>query len=344
MIKSKEFKNLKLKININLNNINNNILQFNFNNQIQMNPKLNNIMNNTNLNINQNNFNNGSNTNNSFNYIKGVISNKLNEIFSQDNLENLMNEQDILIFFSQKERECLDYINKFYGGDDYLLNYMINQIENIFINNPIINHITPLITSAMQSIPLGSLKSEKEYYKQLKKIYGDTSIPNFLIEKDLKNLRCILFEKNKKSSNTNIEIIYNNNFSNESKKLLEFLEGFRDKGYNVLEGINKKKELFLLFVAINFKVFNKNYNGQLFFIFLKENEQLIRQIFYPNMSYNELIANFNEIKNENQQNIQKEYFFQLLYNDINGNINKIFNIIASFYYLLLYVFKDSRQF
>ena len=255
-----------------------------------------------------------------------------------------MNETDILKFFSQKERECTDFINKIFEGDDYLLNYMLDQIENIFTNNPIINHITSLITSAMQSIPLESLKSEEEYYQQLRNIYGDTPIPNFLTEKDLKNLRCILFEKNKNPTNTIIERMQNKNYNQESKKLFEFLEGFRDRRYNVLEGINKKNELFMLFVAINFKVFKKNYNGQLFFTFLKENEQLIKQIFCLNFSYNELIAHFTEIKNENQQNIQKDYFFQPVYNDINGNLYKIFNIIASFYYLLLYIFKDSRQF
>ena len=236
------------------------------------------------------------------------------------------------------------YCNKIFEGDDYLLNYMLDQIENIFTNNPIINHITSLITSAMQSIPLESLKSEEEYYQQLRNIYGDTPIPNFLTEKDLKNLRCILFEKNKNPTNTIIERMQNKNYNQESKKLFEFLEGFRDRRYNVLEGINKKNELFMLFVAINFKVFKKNYNGQLFFTFLKENEQLIKQIFCLNFSYNELIAHFTEIKNENQQNIQKDYFFQPVYNDINENLYKIFNIIASFYYLLFYVFKDSRQF
>ena len=296
------------------------------------------------LKFNQNNFNNRNNINNSFNSLKITISNKLNEIFSQDNLINLMNETDILKFFSQKERECTDFINKIFEGDDYLLNYMLDQIENIFTNNPIINHITSLITSAMQSIPLESLKSEEEYYQQLRNIYGDTPIPNFLTEKDLKNLRCILFEKNKNPTNTIIERMQNKNYNQESKKLFEFLEGFRDRRYNVLEGINKKNELFMLFVAINFKVFKKNYNGQLFFTFLKENEQLIKQIFCLNISYNELIAHFTEIKNENQQNIQKDYFFQPVYNDINENLYKIFNIIASFYYLLFYVFKDSRQF
>ena len=255
-----------------------------------------------------------------------------------------MNEIDILKFFSQKERECIDFINKFYEGDDYLLNYMLDQIESIFINNPIINHITSLITSAMQSIPLGSLTSEKEYYQKLGKICGDTPIPNFLTEKDLSNLRCILFEKDIKPTNTIIEKVQNKDYSQESKKLYEFLEGFRDRKYNVLEGINKKSELFMLFIAINFKVFKKNYNGQLFFTFLKENEILIKQIFCLNINYNELFAHFNEIKNEKQQNIQKDYFFQPVYNDINGNLYKIFNIIASFYYLLLYVFKDSRQF
>ena len=331
----------RINYNNNFNNINNKIYQLNLNNKMQINPKFNNMMNNFNLSINQNNFNN---RNNSFNSIKIIISNKLNEVFSQDNLTNLMNEIDILKFFSQKERECIDFINKNFEGDDYLLNYMINQIENIFTKNPIINHITLLINSAIQSIPLASLKSEKEYYQQLRIIYGDTPIPNFLTKKDLKNLRCILFEENKNPTNSIIERIQNRNYSQESKKLFEFLDGFRNRKYNALEGINKKSDLFMLFVAINFKVFKKNYNGELFFTFLKENEILIKQNFCLNMSYNDLITHFNEIKNENQQNIQKDYFFQLIYNDINGNLYKIFNIIASFYYLLLYEFKDSRQF
>ena len=47
---------------------------------------------------------------------------------------------------------------------------------------------------------------------------------------------------------------------------------------------------------------------------------------------------------ENRQEEEKANLLEIIKNDINNNLEKFYNIIASFYYILFYILKDSNQF
>lgn len=81
----------------------------------------------------------------------------------------------------------------------------------------------------------------------------------------------------------------------------------------------------------------------MFFSFLKYNENLIKEYFGKNIQYKEKFNNFSKMNTE-QEEEQKNELFNIIKNDINDNRDKLYNIIASFYYLLFYKFKDSKQF
>ena len=350
-----------MKINMdNKNNIkiNNNNIVYNVNNQYKNNYNMNNINNNNMINqfnidfsfLKNNNTNqpdkNNLNLDNIYkdfsNEIKLILE-KTNKIFSQEKLSSLKTESDILSFFYEKEKECIEYIDNSFGGYEQLKDYMKKQIEKIFKKNPIINHhITEDIYLKLKEIPIEKLESEKEYYEKLELFFGKVKFPEFLIEKDLKNLRCILFYMNRKTETTIlINKIRNREINQENQRLFEFYKRIRDNQIDPLDGINKKYELLYLFITINNQVFHRIYCGEVFFIFLQANEQLIKDNFGHNIEYGQIIDNFRAM-NKDQENYTKENLFNLLDNDINGNIDKIYNIIASFYCLLLYEFKDVK--
>lgn len=340
--------------NMNNNNFNNmNNLKMNNNNNICLIQQINydflnknnpnNIMpqnppqnNNNNFQVNQNNdiFMNFQNE-------LELILQKLEQIFNEEELSQLESEENILNFFSEKEKECQDYVNESFGGNELLMNFMITQMEEIFKSNFIICNITQVTYLKLKDIPIEKIESEKEYYEKLKLLFGNCTLPDFLIENDLKNIRCIQFYTNRKTETTIIINNTRNRKLTESQKLIKYYEGMRDKHINVLDGINNKYELLYLFITINNHVFHKIYCGQYFFSFIEANDSLIKQYFDKNITYNNIIDHFRAM-NIDKQNEQSDYLFEIIGDDIYNNTDKIYNIIASFYYLLFYEFKDLK--
>ena len=358
-------------------NMNNNMMNNNLNNNMinsNMNNKMNNMNNMMNKNMIGGNKNNNMNNNKAqfqinFNFINNkknpqpeqnnfnqnniddtlkqevqLITEKVKQEFPDEQLAQLKTEANVLQYFVQKEKICLEFVNDSFGGYEDLKNIMIKQIEDVFINNQNIKQITEYITLKLNEIPIENLNSEREFHEKIKLLFENVQLPGFLIENNLKNLRCILFYRNRKGKNTTIVgKMKNREFSQESKGLIEYYEKLRNNQINALDGMNNKIELFYLFISINCEVFHKPYCGEKFFSFLEANNSLIKQYFNQNINYNEIYDNFRTI-NENVINEQKINFFQIIDIDINGNIDKVFNIIASFYYLLFYKFKDLNLF
>jgi hypothetical protein len=257
-------------------------------------------------------------------------------------LSSLQTETDLLKFFVQKEKECIEYVNNTFGGYEDLKKFMTNELESIFKSNLIIKEKTELIYFKLKDIPIEELRTEKEYYNKLKVYFGNTELPQFLIEKDIKNLQCILFYSNRKKGTTAlINQMQNRDFNQNNGQLIQIYENIRNNKVNAFNNINHRYELFDLFITINYKVFNKFYCGDSFFHFLETNIAIIKKYFGQNITFNEIYDNFRNM-NEELANNKKEYLFHIIDNEINGNLNKIFNIIASFYCTLFYEFKDLK--
>jgi hypothetical protein len=133
------------------------------------------------------------------------------------------------------------------------------------------------------------------------------------------------------------------NIKMKTKSLNEIFQEIREQKINILYEINNKKELLYLFIAINNKIFHKKYFGEIFFTFLKENESIIQGYFGKDIIYDELYKYFFDMKLEEEEK-QKNELFEIIKNDINNKTDKLFNIIGSFYYIIMYKFKDSKQF
>ena len=269
------------------------------------------------------------------------ISKKLNDIFRQEELKNLMNEKDLLKFFVEKEEELLNYVDQYFGGEPYLKNFTNDEIKRIFEENPIINRISIIITIQINDIPINQMSSEKELYIYLGKIFKDMKLPKFLIKGPLQNLKSILFYSNRTSETTTIiNNIHNKKISTSSILLNAQLDKIKQNPIFILEGINFRYELIYLFISIN-SVGLKTRFWLKFLNFLQLNEPKIKYFFSQNFNHTEIFKDFQNM-DEQARNAKIQNFFLVIEGYVN-NENIIYSIIASFYDLLFYQFKTSEN-
>jgi hypothetical protein len=122
-----------------------------------------------------------------------------------------------------------------------------------------------------------------------------------------------------------------------AKKNNEYYEKIKTNKIGTFENISNKNDLFDLFVIINRDVFTKAYYDSTFLSFLKNNEDVIKQNFGDNTKYNEIL----EINENKEIGKKKEELLSVVKNDLNGD--KLYTIIDSFFYLLFYKFKDTKE-
>ena len=269
-----------------------------------------------------------------------MIKNKLNSIFTQENLSKLIDQKELLKFFFLKEKECIQFINDNFNGNEILLNFTIGQIKEIFYTNPQINNIVQSVILKISQINIESIQSEEYLLALINSYFPGIEVPQFLINEPLKILKRILFY----SERNNETLTYINNTNKrqlmpDSEKLILFFENIKKNKNLIFEGINPKYELFYFFIAMNYSIFKKSYFNNEFFIFIKINEEIIKKYISPNFNYSDIYKELNSM-NERTRNYKLETtIYPIIEGEINNNKDIIFNIIASFYYLLFYEFK-----
>jgi hypothetical protein len=267
----------------------------------------------------------------------------IKEVFSNENLSSLKTETKLIEFFTLNIDLCYDYNLSIFGRNQFINVFTLKSIEEIFKTNPSINEISKNIYSKLAKIKVDEIESEDEYNNKIMDLFGDIKLPEFLTDKDLRKIKSKSFS-NKRNGKI-ITIIKNaleRNFTHESEAIIENFEKIRDNKIEVFKGINKKKELLNLFIIINSKVFNKIYCEEKFITFLDDNSKLIKEYFGEDMQYEEMLDNFDKMTEEESIN-QKKNLSKIIENDINSKKGKLYIIVCSFYYLLLYKFKDSKQ-
>ena len=272
---------------------------------------------------------------------KGLVKLKLDELFSKEMLSQLKTEKEILKYFTQREKLCINYIITF-GKNDALRDFTIKKIEEIFKEDPAICEITKNIYSKLNNINIKQIKSEDEYNEQIFAIFEDAKLPDFINNKFLEKLR---------KSNTNLmnsknlcTNVIENKFNEETKKIDEFYKSIRDSKIKIFNDINKREEILYLFILINKDVFEKPYYGETFMSFLKNNENIIKRYFGENITYNEISEKINKMNEEEEGGkVQKENLLQIILDELNYNTNKLYILISSFFYLLFYKFIDQNQ-
>ena len=126
-----------------------------------------------------------------------MIKNKLNSIFTQENLSKLIDQKELLNFFFSKEKECIQFINDNFNGNDILLNFTIGKIKEIFYTNPQINNIVQSVILKISQINIESIQSEEYLLALINSYFPGIEVPQFLINEPLKILKRILFYKKK---------------------------------------------------------------------------------------------------------------------------------------------------
>ena len=272
-----------------------------------------------------------------------IINQKMQELFSDQNLSNIKSEQDLLNFFTQKEKECTDFINKSFNENIAgLKSFMNKKIGEIFNDNLKINDISKDIMIKIEEINIDLISNEEEYFNKMKELFGDAKLPAFLIERDLQTIKGNSISQSRNLETTTIiGKIKNREFSH-NKNLIEYFESFRDNKNTPLNNfMNIKFELLYLFICVNNRIFHKSYCREPFLTFFEANENILKEFFGNNIKYKDISNAFLKLKG-NQAIIELEKNYQAVEKYIKGE-DEIYNIISSFYYLLLYKFKDSKQ-
>ena len=272
-----------------------------------------------------------------------IINQKLQELFSDQNLSNIKSEQDLLNFFTKKEKECTEFIdNRFNENIQGLKISMNKKIAEIFNDNLKINDISKDIMIKIEDVDIDKITSEKEYFDKMKELFGDAKLPVFLTERDLQKIKGnIISQTRNLETTTIIGKIKNREFSH-NKNLIELFESFRDnKSIPLNNFVNIKFEILYLFISVNNKIFHKSYCREPFLTFFEANEDILKEYFGNNIKYFDIANTFLKLQG-NQVIVELEKNYEALEKQIKGE-DQIYNLISSFYYLLLYKFKDSKQ-
>ena len=272
-----------------------------------------------------------------------IINQKLQELFSDQNLSNIKSEQDLLNFFTKKEKECTEFIdNRFNENIQGLKISMNKKIAEIFNDNLKINDISKDIMIKIEDVDIDKISSEKEYFDKMKELFGDAKLPVFLTERDLQKIKGnSISQARNLETTTIIGKIKNREFSH-NKNLIELFESFRDnKSIPLNNFVNIKFEILYLFISVNNKIFHKSYCREPFLTFFEANEDILKEYFGNNIKYFDIANTFLKLQG-NQVIVELEKNYEALEKQIKGE-DQIYNLISSFYYLLLYKFKDSKQ-
>ena len=270
-----------------------------------------------------------------------IISEKLDISFSQDELANLTNKEDLLKYFFKEEEKLLKFIDENFGGHPFLKNYTLDEIKRIFTENPVINHISNLIDIEIKDMNLAEMQSEKEFHSQIKKKFKNIKMPKFLIDSALKELKAILFYSNRKEETTSIiNNIKEKKSSESSIRLNNQLEKIRQNQNYLFEGINYREQLIYFFLFLNNLELKGGIWQKLFSYFLVS-ESITKLYFSNNFSHTKI---FQEINYKDEQDLQQRVDNLYLSIEVNiTNENSIYSIIASFYFFLFYLMKTSQN-
>lgn len=270
------------------------------------------------------------------------INNKLELIFTKENLSKLIDEKELLNFFYFKEKECIQFVNDNFDKEYILKDFMIGEIQKVFYRNPLIHGVAKKVIQKLRAISNENIQTLQEFSAKISINFPGIEMPNFLIQAYMQNLDCVIFlEQKNRETETMLKQIQSRNVINDSKKLILFLDSIRQNNSLIFEGINFKFELLELFIDINSKVFKKRYRDGEFFQIFQTNEDIIKKYISPDFSYSIVYKDFKS-KSKEQRNEGMETLFNLFEQETCNKKDIVLSIIASFYYLLFYLFKSSK--
>ena len=258
----------------------------------------------------------------------------IDHLFPLNNLLSLKTEKNVLEYYYQKEKECLQYIdNNFFENEDlysFFVNFAKNIIKEKYESNKDILNIKAKIDSGEAKIiekfrkneNLNADKLEGEYIK----IFNTKKIPKFIEKRLIEDIHSIQLI-NKLNNNAFIE-----KKENIEEDLIDYYNQFR-KGVSRPFGFNDNKVLFNILLYSNLKDIYKN--------------EKIKNIFIDNyLQISEIINHFDKdfqnlilIKKNHSYIHNKliECFDEYEINDLH------IYIIASYFYLIMDKMKDSNN-
>ena len=256
---------------------------------------------------------------------------KLYDLFSNENLAKLRDENEIIKYFYEKELECIEYINNKFNGDENSIKLLNEKLLFIFYHNPNINYKTENIYCELDSIDLQKFDSELKLKVKLNSLYK-YQLPNFLIKPYLDNLGYILSSKEKNVKDS--IFLGRGDTLTDTQLFIEMYENLQ-YGKNIpFESLTCKKELYNLLILVNYEYLIRPYFNDFFNNFLllnlKEVEKMDCNLYYG-------------LSNESEIKLEKPHFLKKVDSEINGDKKIIFEIIVSLYKRLIYEFKDNSN-
>ena len=256
---------------------------------------------------------------------------KLYDLFSNETLAKLRDENEIIKYFYEKELECIEYINNKFYGDENSMKLLNEKLLFIFYHNPNIEHKTENIYCELDSIDLQKFDSELKLKQKLNSLYK-YQLPNFLIKPYLDNLGYILLKKGENLKDS--LFLRKGDKPTDTQLFIEMYENLQS-GKNIpFESLTCKKELYNLLILVNYEYLTRPYFKDIFINFLllnlKEVEKMDCDLYYG-------------LSDESQIKLEKPHFLKKVDSEIDGDKKIIFDIIVSLYKRLIYEFKDNSN-
>lgn len=257
-----------------------------------------------------------------------------NELFSNQNLIRLQSQEqkEIIEFFYEKEKECINYINDYFNGDENLLNFLNEKLLYIFYQNSYIGEKTQKIYFQLDEMDLHKFSSEILFYEELKNIFGINKIPNFLIQPYLNKLNFFLShsENNFKSISNDEQM---KSYS-DIKLLNEIYNNIKCGKQKPFENISYKFEIYNLFIIVNYEKVIKPYFKDILYNFiipnLKKVEEMDCDLYYG-------FSNPDDILGEKQNHLAK------IDKHIKQEKSELVKIMVSLYIKLIYEFEYNSS-
>lgn len=268
-----------------------------------------------------------------------VLSNTIQKYFVLKDFLKLKTEKDILKYFYEKEKICLEWLDQNFPNDDnnkkFFKNLIINSIQQIYEKMEQFIEEKKSIKSKIQKLmeEIINTRNFTNFEENYKKYFGIKNLPKFLTREIVKKIEYIQYiEKYNKYIEEKRNI-------NELNQILIYYYKFIKSEMIPFNSVINNENLLIILIVSNLKDIYKS--KKLKKIFLDNYGNISKYFNIKSFDYNKFIAMINNTNiNFNENELLNIYFY-----DYQKKSNSQINIyvLSSFFYLIMNVMKDTND-
>ena len=268
-----------------------------------------------------------------------VLENTVEQFFVLKDFFKLKSEKDIINYFYEKEKLCLEWLNKNIPKEDYKKKFFTNLItktitrvyEDIEEFSKIRKKIRIKINNILEEIETKKKYSNLEVVYQ--KTFGVKNLPKFLSNEIHQKIENILYLEKYKRNFEQMNNIY------ELNQMLIYYNGFLNGEKRPFNSGHDNVDLFMILLYSNLKDIYKSTKIKKIFVDNFDNLISIFNIVYFDQSkFYSIINNVNLNFNENE--VLNVYFFN--YKKIQ-NFQIHLHVLSSYFYFIVNTLKDTND-